>query len=71
MVHVDAAALHPTPWASVPVVYVEPCEQLYAAAGHVCCVQARVHDFVHCDAAVDPAGDEYPELHAAHAPELK
>lgn len=66
--HVDCAALQPTPWASVPVVLVAPCVQVWADAGHVCCVHARVHDFVHPDAAVVPAGDVYPELHAVHAP---
>jgi len=62
--HVLAAALHPTPWVSVPDVDEVPCVQLYAFAGHACCVQARVQDFVHADAAVEPAGAVYPELHA-------
>lgn len=55
--HVDAAALQPTPWASVPLVDVLPCVHV-AFAGQVCCVHALVHDFVHDDAAVEPAGEE-------------
>lgn len=44
----------------------EPYVQL-AFAGHDGRLQFTVHDFVHCVAAVDPAGDVYPELQPVHA----